>query len=641
MSTSIKSFGQSSVQTVSAFENGGAVTVSSFGPKNVLRLRADASQYSKSGGSVQIRGIGNQSYLHAKELRLVQPVQIRFKAAMAGNRVCMINPFLDTYRSKAGNGAFQMEDMDAFATRALNPQYVVPFNGVRAVDNGLFKSFSNCVLSINGSSWQCRPSSFIDSFDKIFGECRFDSEGNATPCPPYTNAFGHPASTNQPGYLEACQSFIQNARVVYVNKATETAAAALITDIVYEVDFVTKLCIGPLAYASHPSLTNLTECDIHALPHVHDLSLEWSYKANNPLMQWIKTVCTDLDSGMAVDCSDAAWLHGVGGGDKSGPNTLQLDNTQLGGLDTDAMWRSAVAQVGSIANAQGKTDGKYLNLLRPYVTYQLSENNAARINYKKLYTIPSIRFTTYQQDTAIGVGKPTGKVNFEYINVDNLASLVCISVFESDRDGSGTSVGPRQPKFKSGAFQRGCRGAEFHNISCPIRWDTVKINLSIANSCLGSVTAGLETKFTQYATYLKYAKNKVSYNSWEKYNQMLIFSPQELCDVGMALESKKISLSVSFEYERTAADTTTTARDWMRNANDLYYPKVGADGIARAQHKSVNYQASLWFLNQEVATLSPGQCGISMLTFSPAEVQSAFTSASRTLESPVLDQFVA
>ena len=640
MSTSIKSFGQSSALTVSAFENGGAVCVSSFGPKNVLRLRADASQYSKSGGSVQIRGIGNQSYLHAKELRLVQPVEIRFKAA-SGNEVLMINPFLDTYNNDfAGEGLVGAGNMDLknFDVRAINNQYVRPFNGVRAVDNGVFKSMSNLVLSLNGSSFQVRPNSFIDSFDKLFGECRFDSEGNATPCPPYTNAWSARSSRNQPGFLEACQSFVDNARVKYIKKASEGAAAAHITDIVYEVDFVTKLCIGPLAYASHPSLTNLTECDIHALPHIHDLSLEWSYKANNPLMDWIKTVCTDQDSGMAVNCRDSVWLYG-NGGNMTAPNTLVRNNS--GGIDTDAMWRTAVAQVASIANEQGRTDGKYLNLLRPYVTYQLSEAPAARINYKKLYTIPSVRFTTYQQDTAIQANDQTGKVNFEYINVDNLASLICIGVFESDRDGAGGAVGPRQPKYKAGAWQEGCRGAEFHNISCPIRWDTVKINLSIQNSCLGSVTAGLETKFTQYATYLKYAKNKVSFNSWEKYNQLLIFSPQELCDVGMALESKKISLSVSFEYERTAADTMTTARDWMRDANHDYYPKPGADGIQRAKHKPVNYKASLFFLNQEVVTLSPGQAGIEMLTFSPAEVQSAFTSASRTLENPVLDQFVA
>ena len=637
MSTSIKSFGQPSNLTVSSFENGGAVTNSSFGPRNVLRLRADASQYSKSGGSVQIRGIGNKSLLHARELRLVQPCEIRFRAPTG--HVLMINPFLDSYHTRAGDGNIGGENMRVgrFHVRGIDNGYVRPFNGVRAVDNGVFKSMSNLVLSLNGSSWQCRPSSFIDSFDKIFGECRFDSEGNATPCPPYTNAWTPDGSKNQPGFLEGCQSFMENARVTYINKASEGAAAGKITDIVYEVDFVTKLSIGPLIYASHPSLTNLLECDLHCLPHVHDLSLEWSYKANNPLLHWIKSVCTDQNSGMAVNCRDAAWLFGEDD-DTTSPNTLQVNNT--GGIDTDYMWRSAVAQVASIANAQGRQDGKFLNLLRPYVTYSLSEAPEARINFKKLYTIPSVRFTTYAQDTAIATNASTGKVNFEYLNVDNLASLVCISVFESDRNGAGGAVGPRQPKFKGGHVQLGCRGSEFHNISCPIRWESVKINLSISNSVLGSLTGGLETKFTQYATYLKYAKNKVSYNSWDKYSQMLIFSPQELCGAGMALESKKISLSVSFEYERTAADTQTTALDWMRNANDDYYPKVGAKGIERANHKAVNYQASLWFLNPEVATLSPGQCGIELLTFSPAEVQSAFTSASRTLESSVLDQFV-
>jgi len=637
MSTNIKSFGQPSNITVSSYENGGSTTVSSFGPKNVLRLRADASMYSKSGGSVQIRGIGNKTFLHAKELRLVQPVQIRFKAEPGTNARLMINPFLDAYGSKAGSSsAGRAGRVDEFHNRAIDDDVVNPFNCVRAVDNGLFKSMSNLVMSINGSSWQVRPSSFIDSFDKIFGECRYDSEGNATPCPPYTNAYSVMGAQNQPGVREACNSFLQNARVVYVNKTgTGPSASAEITDIVYEIDFVSKLCIGPLAYASHPSLQNVLENDLHALPHIHDLSFEWSYKANNPLMYWLKTVCTDQDSGMAVDCQDA----GFGGADAGSPNTLQVDNT--GGLDTYGMWATATAQATSIANDQGLTDGKYLNLLRPYVTYVLTEAPEARINYKPLYTIPSIRFTTYQQDVAIGNDDLTGKVNFEYISVDNLSSLVCLSIFEADRDGVNGAVGPRQPKWKGDVAQLGCRGAEFHNISCPLRYETLKINLSVANSVLGSITGGLETQFSQYATYLKYAKNKVDFNSWKKYNQMILFSPQELCGAGMALEAKQISLSISVEFDMTAADSLVTPRDWCRFEGAAYYPKIENGDIVRAKHKAVNYQASLWFLNQEVVTLSPGQCGIEMLSFSPAEVQSAFTSASRTLENPVLDQFIA
>ena len=633
MSTSIKSFGQPSNITVSSYENGGSTTVSSFGPKACLRLRADASVWSKSGGSVQIRGIGNKTFLHAKELRLVQPCEIRFKLP-DGNKRMMINQYLDAVSDFAGtNGALAHPSrIDLWRARALDLSEMEVFNGVHAVENGLFKSMSSLVLSINGSSWQVRPSSFIDSFDKLFSDCRYNSEGQPTACPPYTNANRSIGSQmDQPGNKEACQAFVQGAKVVHRERTSGAGTAAQLTDIVYQVNFVTKLPIGPLIYASHPALTNLTDNDIHALPHVHDLSLEWSFKQNNPLMYWIKTCSTDIRSSMSVDCGNGTYGNNVTSG-----NTLMADGES--GIDTDGMWQSAVARTATIADNTEANENIYLNLQRPYVTYTLTEAPLARINYKPLYTVPSVRFTTYQQDTAITVGNPTGRVNFEYIQVDSLSSLVCISVFESDRDGPGNAVGCRQPRWKNGDFILGRKGAEFQNISCPIRWETLKINLSVENSVLGSITGGLETQFDMYRIFLKYSKSKVSFNDWSKYCQMLVFSPMELTGGGLGLETKPISLSISFDYERTASDTMESTRDWARNANDDYYP----DPLnQRGLHTSRNYQASLWFLHQEVATLSPGQCGIELLSFSPQEVQSAFTGASRTLENPVLDQFVS
>ena len=445
MSTSIKSFGQPSNLTVSSYENGGATTVSSFGPRACLRLRADASVYSKSGGAVQIRGIGNKTFLHAKELRLVQPCEIRFKQPGTAKRM-MINQYLDACDDYAGTNS-EVELQAKWRNRSIDVGEVDLFNGVHAVENGLFKSMSSLVLSINGSSWQVRPSSFIDSFDKLFSECRFDSQGEATACPPYTSATRSIGSNkDQPGNSEACQSFIQNARVKYINKTETGAEGAEIDDIVYEVDFVTKLPIGPLTYASHPALTNLTDNDIHALPHIHDLSLEWSYKQNNPLMYWIKTCSTDANSSMAVDCGNSSY------GDDS-PNVLKYDGTS--GIDTDGMWQSAVARSASICNSSEEDKAIYLNLMRPYVTYTLTEAPLARINYKPLYTVPSVRFTTYQQDSSIQDDEETGRVNFEYISVDSLSSLVCLSVFESDRDGPADAVGCRQPRWKNGQYQQG------------------------------------------------------------------------------------------------------------------------------------------------------------------------------------------
>ena len=84
MSTQIKSFGQPSNVTVSAFENGGATVASGFGPKNCLRLRSDASMWSKSGAQLSIRGIGPKTFLHARELRLHQPIEVRFSCVTNG-----------------------------------------------------------------------------------------------------------------------------------------------------------------------------------------------------------------------------------------------------------------------------------------------------------------------------------------------------------------------------------------------------------------------------------------------------------------------------------------------------------------------------------------------------------------------------
>ena len=241
------------------------------------------------------------------------------------------------------------------------------------------------------------------------------------------------------------------------------------------------------------------------------------------------------------------------------------------GIDTAGMWKSAVAQTATIAGVASKNT--YLNLQRPYLTYTLTEAPLARINYKNLYTVPSLRFTTYQQDTAILGGQSTGRVNFEYINVDSLSSLVCLSVFDSDRDGQNGATGARQPRMKGsqngghGNFVTGRKGCEYQSISCPIRWDTLKINLSVANSVLGSVTGGLETEFDMYRVFLKYSKTKVSFSDWKKYCQMLVFSPMELCSGGMGLETNRFPYlfrsSTSAQRPRTCCALETGAETKM------------------------------------------------------------------------------
>ena len=186
-------------------------------------------------------------------------------------------------------------------------------------------------------------------------------------------------------------------------------------------------------------------------------------------------------------------------------------------------------------------------------------------------------------------------------------------------------------------YQENRRGAEFQNISCPIRWQTLSVNMSVSNAILGSMTGGIETEMNQYNLYLKFSKSKCSFSDWRKFNQMILISPMELLGGQLGLVDQQVSISISFEFERCACDTLRCPRDWCRAQSDDRFPKVGEQ---RGKYESINYTGRLWFMHQEAVKLSPGQCGIEMISFTADEASSAFTATQKTLEVPVLDQFV-
>jgi hypothetical protein len=505
--------------------------------------------------------------------------------------------------------------------------------------NGLFKSMNNLVCSINGTSWQIRPDSFIDSFENFFGECRFDEYG-ATQCPPYNNC-GAGKGIDQPALQQRCLNFMQNAKVTHV-EYDESGGLPRIQDIVFEVDLTCKLPIGPFMYTAYPALENLTDCDCHSLPHIHDLSVEFSYKNACPLMYWFKHASNELLNSMAVDCGSQ--IH-----DDGATSANRLNHIGEGGLDCFHMWLNAVSQEASIAGDVTKL----VNLKRPYLTYVITEAPQNRVRYNDLYTVPSIRFTSYQTEIAIPPLEKYGTVHYDYINVDSLSSLVCISAFESQKNGPGNSIGPRQTRWMgpaSGAnnYDPRRRGASFQNISCKIAWDTLKINLTVRNQVLGSMTAGPETKFDMYRCFLKYSKTKVSFEDWERYSQMILFSPMELCGAALTLVEQPVTLSISFDIERCSCDTMWCPRDYCTAttfsqgnpaAYLAAYRATGKDN--RYLGKGTNYTSTLWFLNQEAVKLSPGACGIELITFGAQEAESAWSGARKTLEEPVLEQFVS
>ena len=630
MSVAISSFGQPSTVTVSAFENGGASTVSSFGPKNCLRLRSDAGVWSKSGGSCSLRGIGAKTLLHAKSLKIVQPIEVRFKQ-VGSDTVVYPNAFLDAYG--APSAADANSDVHAKAstvgTLGLAAASVKNFNGLRLAVNGWAKSCVSLVLSINGTSFQCKPKSFLPSLEKLYGDCRYDSLGQAGNCPPYSNACNPRSSiNNQDGVQEACLSLIQDAEIKYI-KQTDAGDDQKIQDIVFGVDIVGTIPVGPFLYSTFPSLSSLTENDLQSLPHIRDLSVEWVYD-QSPLESWFKSVSCDMHDALACDMSDRY-------SDAAGLNTL-TDGGASRGVDFGSMWESCVTE-DSIASAAAKTAGKYVNLLRPYITYMLVEPDERRSAPRPSVTVPSIDFTTYNQDVQIPVNKETGKCSFEYIQTDTMSPLICVSVFESDRDGPGGAIGPRGPRFsRRGEFVAGRRGEMAHDICAPIRFETLKINLTVQNQCLGNFNAGQSSSsyFDMYRTFLKYSKQKISYADWYKYCRLLVFSPMELCGVNPALSSQPVTVNIEFEFERCASETMRSPLDLLAKKGTPYEVKSRS---VRGEHKPQNFDCSLWFMNYQAVTLSPGQCGVSRISFSPQEVDQSFSGASKQLETQVLDQF--
>ena len=633
MSTSISAFSQAKTTVVSAFENNAARTVSSVGPKALLRLRSDAGTFSKSGASISLRGIGAKSLLH--DLKIVQPLQVRFKkpGTEGAGSVVIPNQFMSGYSAPALQEANQDAENKASTVGTVGLAGTSLFNCVKLRTAGWAHACSSIVLSINGTSWQCRPKSFLKSFDKIFTEGRYDScTAQKTPCPPYSNAYSSTSIMNQPGVKDNCLSMMQDVEIVSVS--SQAADGQRLTDIVYHVNLVSRIPIGPFLMEYAPALSTLNDSELTSLPFIRDLSVEFTY-GQSPLSDFFVTCSTDSRDSLAVDCGDNI-------GAAKTLNSL-TDGGFDGGIDFDGMWDSCV--VGEELTPASLAQNKYCSIMRPYLLYTLVEPDPKRFVQRDLITVPSCSFVTYNQDCQISAGKEFGTVNWEYIQVDTMPQLICLSVFESDRD-AGSAKGPRGPRFVRGNSIDGHRGEQAHDICAPLKYESLKISMTIANQVLGNFDGSdrkaSTTYFDMWRTWCKYTKNKQSFSDWYRYNRCLVFSPQELCGTMPSLTSAPISLNISVEFARTASETQYCPRDLLvTTAGDSRRIATTKNGYKRGMEKAQNFDCSLWFLMPEAVQLSPGQCGVTRVSFSPSEVEQAWTGdAERQLESSVIGQFV-
>ena len=621
MTTRITDFHQPSTVTVQSLETGGAGVASSFGPANVLRLRSDATMWSTSGAQLSLKSLGANSLLLAKTVEIIMPVEIRWKNR-AGNRL-LPNMYDIVFGSVSTQGTGQAESIE-------DGTMCKEFNSISVRPLGFLRSIQNMVITINGSSFQVRPDEFLDAYEALYYNGRYDDDG-ATASPPFNNiGSAWKSAISEPGRFQRCQNMVKNSSLISVdhNDHTHDGDSYKLIDAVYQYNLKTKLPLAFFIYACFPALENLTGNSLDSAAHVTDLAVEYTFKNECPLMHWFATPCTELINAQAIDLQDARYPEGT-----STAGDMRLNTNGGSGPDAYEMWRTVTAVEESISSKPGV----FVNIRRPYLSYVMVEPDVSKTPLLSAYTMPGINFVSYSKEVAIPGNSAKGEVNFDYIKIDKLSPLITISVCDSEKDGIGGAIGARTARFSSGQYHELRRGMSYSGVTCPIDLSSLKINLSVRNQVLGSLDGSLCTERDFYRMFLKYSKLKISFSDWQKYMKgVLVFSPMELCGVGFAGAYAPYTLSISFSFARACGDTELVSRDYARksNAGGVEVPSKKWDA------RAMNYKVTLCFLQESLITLSPGACGIEYPRFSQQEAAAQFSGAQVRLDEGVLDQFV-
>ena len=622
MTTRITDFHQPSTVTVQSLETGGSGVSSSFGPANVLRLRSNATMWSTSGAQLSLKSLGANSLLLAKSVEIIMPVEIRWQDA--NNNLLLPNMYDEIWGSNLTDNSFG----GVAQTVRLNTS-AYERNSISVRPLGFLRSIQNMVITINGSSFQCRPDEFLDAYEAIYYNGRYDDDG-ATASPPFNNigSASKPA-ISEPGRFQRCMNLVKNTNLVHVGHWTPANHGNdnKLNDAVYQYNLKTKLPLAFFIYSVFPALENLTGNSLDSAAHITDLAVEYTFKNECPLMHWFAEPCTEITNSQGIDITDRRYI----GTDRM---AQRMNTTGESGVDCQRMWNTAVALETSIAS----TPNVYVNIKRPYLSYIMTEPDVSKTPLLSAYTMPGINFVSYSKEVAIAGTKEKESVNFDYIKIDKLSPLITITVCDAEKDGVNGAVGARTARFSAGAYNQFRRGMSYSGVTCPIDYNSLKINLSVRNQVLGSLDGSLCTERDFWRIFNKYSKLKYSFSDWQKYMKgVLVFSPMELVGVGFSGAYAPYTLSISFDFARAYGDTELISRDYAK--------LKGSGGIEMPTNKwsgrNMNYKVTLCFLQESLITVSPGACGIEYPRFSQQEAAAQFSGAQVRLDENVLDQYVS
>ena len=595
---------------------------SSYGPKSMILLESLASAWSKSGFTIEVKGLSRDSLMNG--LFVTVPLQVRWRT-VHGQRILP-----NTYRNNTSNVAFNVPATanDPNTAGMTGCMYALS-NNFFLTDNlcvrpSAFKCIRNATLSINGSSFSTRTDAYYTALSKLFCDGRIEGiTGAAYESYPYNNV-GTPHIADQAeGWRERCRSLQSMGKVV----STTFAAANnhLLEDIVFQYDIKFPLWFGPFTHEGFPGLTGFDGQTISSFPYISDLVLECTF-TDDPL--------SDM---FAV--SDNWRYNALAEGQ---PMQNHQPVTQVAhdlSPDTYVMWNNCL--VGDI-----KADvTKFVGLLQPKLCYVFSEPDPDKMQLSPIYTLPSYRLITYEdrkQLTASGFNsdKNTVQIQFPYIRLSNISALyICMA--EQDRVDNGACIAGRSARRAGNVWDGRRLGMAAANRTCPIRWDTVKVSMSTSSSVLANFVRNTITPHRQYELFKKYSSNamQLTYEEWKESSQMLLFSAEELCGIGAFANSfQALTMSISFEVERTCVDTKLRTTDYClakaaNNAADpVLLPVQSHIGIRKGNNVPRAIVGRLICLEPELVSISEGAVSVEQVKLSQQELHNQLLGGAPEIE---------
>ena len=592
---------------------------SSYGPKSMILLESLASAHSKSGFTIEVKGLSRDSLMNG--LFVTIPIQVRWRD-MNGRRL-LPNAFKNRV-SLASRGVQAASTAGAL----VNSRYQLG-EDFFCVDSvcvrpNAFKCLRNCTLSINGSSFSTRVDAYYTALSKLFADGRVEAiTGNVYENYPYNNVGSSDHIDYTQDWARRCRSLQTQGKIV--STSFDAAGGNLLTDIVFQYDIKFPLFFGPFTHEGFPGLSGFDGQTVASFPYISDLVLECTF-TDDPLSDMFAVADNSRYNALGVSQPVSNTAATISAATDLSPDTYR-------------MWESCL--VGDIKGDATKLVG----LLQPKLCYVFSEPDPDKMQLSPIYTLPSYRLITYEdrkQLRATGFASDQNSVliQFPYIRLSNISALyICMA--EYDRVDNGVCIGARTPRRHGGVYNSRRLGMAAANRTCPIKWETVKVSMSTSSSVLANFVKNTITPHRQYELFKKYSNNamQLSYEEWAESSQMLLFSAEELCGIGAFANSfQALTMSISFEVERTAIDTKLELSDFtlpQQNGgvgDDLDAPAESHIGGRKGNNVDRAVVGRLICLEPELVSISEGAVSVEQVKLSQQELQNQLLGGAPEIE---------